>query len=97
MKKYKRFKPDVDGFGATDLFLHALSVYDLAGQVALAKEDAEKLIEVGEQITNIGDRIVALALKQEDEEKEKDVRTQSNGSFGFSPATSNGSSWPEAQ
>lgn len=87
---FKKYKPGSE-VGITDLLLHAVSVYDLAGQIAARNNDVEALLAVGDRLNDASDRLITLALKSDGEGEDKNVRadTTRRKEFGFSPETDN--------
>lgn len=90
--KHKKFKIKEE-LAATDLLMHAISVYDLAATLAAQDNNIELILAAGDKITEASDRLIALALQTEEEENNE--RTEPTRKFGFTSTEDHSSIRPE--
>ena len=95
-RKFESKKPD-KALGAADILVHAVSVLDIVGTIAAEREDIKTLIKVYQHMLDASDRIMTLALSENEKDEEViDERLNKHGEFGFSPQPSQGESGIEA-
>ena len=81
MKKYKRFKHDGE-IGPADILVHAVSILDIAGEIAANAGNFEQLMLVYEGALEASGQLIALALEGETETDERPRGQQLPFGFG---------------
>jgi hypothetical protein len=88
-KKFENKKPD-KALGAADILVHAVSVLDVAGSIAAEQGDIKTLIKIYMHMLDASDRIMTLAISEQENQEEDFIDDHHNehGEFGFTPQPS---------